>query len=157
MKNDSDLVVDLAPSNADTVVRSFTPDYYVSRDAVTAAIADRTIFNLIHHESVIKVDCIVRKDSRYRRVEFDRRQRIEIEDFSIWIVSKEDLIVSKLEWLRDSGSELQMRDVRNLVATGYDREYVEDWAVQLGLSDLWQECRRCTIRHRKSSRSYASG
>ena len=36
------------------------------------------MFNLIHNESVIQVDCIVRKQSQYRLTEFQRRQRIKI-------------------------------------------------------------------------------
>lgn len=140
MTRDIDLVVALAPSDADTVMRIFAPDYYVSREAVGDAIARESLFNLIHEESVIKVDCIVRKRTPYRHAEFDRRQRITIEDFSTWIVSKEDLIISKLEWAKDSHSELQMRDVRNLVATGCDTAYIHHWTQQLGLLSLWEHC-----------------
>lgn len=43
-----------------------------------------------------------RKRSDYRLAEFNRRQRIRIQDFSTWIVSKEDLILSKLCWAKDS-------------------------------------------------------
>jgi len=93
MTRDIDLVVALKPDDVDTVVRLFTPDYYVSREAISNSIVHESMFNLIHQESVIKVDCIVRKGSPYRRAEFERRQRITIEDFSTWIVSKEDLII----------------------------------------------------------------
>jgi hypothetical protein len=70
------------------------------------------LFNLIHNENVIKVDCIVRKQNDYRINEFNRRQRIKIRDFETWIVSKEDLILSKLFWAKDSRSETQLRDVK---------------------------------------------
>ena len=140
MTRDIDLVVALTPQDTDTVVRLFTPDYYVSRDAVRSSIADESLFNLIHQESVIKVDCIIRKSTPYRRAEFERRQRITIEDFSIWITSKEDLIISKLWWAKDSHSELQLRDVKNLADTGCDRAYVARWTQELGLSNLWREC-----------------
>lgn len=140
MTRDIDLVVALTPQDAETVVRLFTPDYYVSRDAVSSSIARESLFNLIHQESVIKVDCIVRKNTPYRRAEFERRQRIAIEDFSTWIASKEDLIISKLWWAKDSHSELQLRDVKNLVSTGCDAGYIERWTNELGLHSLWLEC-----------------
>jgi hypothetical protein len=54
-------------------------------------------------------------------------------------VSKEDLILSKHYWAKDSHSELQLRDVTNLVATGCDRAYIERWTGELGLANLWQE------------------
>jgi hypothetical protein len=151
MTRDIDLVVALAPADADKIVDLFRPDYYVSAEAVRDSIRSESIFNLIHNESVIKVDCIVRKNTPYRHAEFDRRQQIKIDNsesfreagqaFSTWIASKEDLIISKLFWAKDSHSEIQMRDVRNLVATGCDAAYIDNWTGELGLSNLWEQCR----------------
>ena len=141
MTRDIDLVIAPASSDADKIVDLFRPDYYVSDEAVRDSIATKSIFNLIHQESVIKVDCVVRKDTPYRRAEFERRQQIEIDDFSTWIATKEDLIISKLDWAKDSHSEIQMRDVKNLTASGCDTAYIDQWTKELGLSKLWQEVR----------------
>lgn len=141
MTRDIDVVVALAPDDAQMIVDLFRPDYYVSEEAARDSISAESIFNLIHNESVIKVDCIVRKNTPYRHTEFDRRKQIKIDNFSTWIVSKEDLIISKLFWAKDSGSELQMRDVKNLVATGCDMGYIDKWTRELGLDNLWQQCR----------------
>jgi len=108
---------------------------------VQQSVAHESIFNVIHQESVIKVDCIVRKASEYRRAEFERRQTVKILDFTTWIVTKEDLIISKLWWAKDSHSELQLRDVRNLLATGFDAAYLGRWTRTLGLTTLLEECR----------------
>ncbi len=139
MTRDIDIVVEMGLSNAENVVRLFTPDYYVSAEAVATSVAKRSMFNLIHQESIIKVDCMVRKDDPYRLAEFERRLRVEIADFSTWIVSKEDLILSKLFWARDSLSERQLTDVKNLIATNFDSLYVSHWVRQLGLAGLWAE------------------
>src|SRR5580658_7134446 len=66
MTRDIDVVVALRPEDAERVVNLFSADYYVSRDAVDSSIAHQTLFNLIHNESVIKVDCIIRKRNEYR-------------------------------------------------------------------------------------------
>lgn len=141
MTRDIDIVVALVPKDIDKIVQLFTPEYYVSREAVSSSIKHESLFNLIHQESVIKVDCIVRKSSPYRKAEFERRRCIAIQNFSTWIVSKEDLIISKLWWAKDSHSELQLRDVKNLLSTGCDIDYVGQWTKELGLSSLWQECK----------------
>jgi hypothetical protein len=141
MTRDIDVVVALALADARRIVDLFIPDYYVSEEAVRDSIAGESIFNLIHNESVIKVDCIVQKNTPYRHAEFARRQQIRIDNFSTWIASKEDLIISKLFWAKDSGSELQLRDVRNLVATGCDLAYVENWTQELDLTNVWEQCR----------------
>ena len=140
MTRDIDVVIAIGPDDVDRVAALFRPDYYVSEENIRESVAQESIFNLIHEESVIKVDCIIRKEIEYRRVEFERRERISILDFSTFIVSKEDLIISKLFWAKDSHSELQLGDVRNLLATGYDAAYLRRWTHELGLDTLLQEC-----------------
>lgn len=140
MTRDIDLVVALKRSDANTLVASFENDYYVDRDAVLRAIANESLFNVIHNEHIVKVDFIIRKNTDYRRIEFDRRREITIEDMNIWIVSREDLIISKLFWANDSHSEFQLRDVKNLLRSDYDAEYLQVWTERLGLNDLLREC-----------------
>ena len=57
------------------------------------------------------------------------------------IVGPEDLVISKLDWARDTRSEVQLGDVRNLLRAlpEVDRAYVEHWVGQLGLDALYQE------------------
>src|SRR5437868_1852713 len=123
MTRDIDVVIAIGPEDTARVAALFQPDYYISEENIRESLAHESIFNLIHQESVIKVDCIIRKKIEYRQVEFERRQRISILDFTTFIVSKEDLIISKLSWAKHSHSEVQMRDVKNLLATGYDAAY----------------------------------
>src|SRR6266404_5300176 len=142
MTRDIDVVVAIGPENIERIAALFRPEYYVSEESIRESLAHESIFNLIHHESVIKVDCIARKSSEYRQTEFARRRQVSIGDFSTYIVSKEDLIISKLFWAKDSHSELQLADVKNLLATGYDAEYLHRWTRELGLDSLLKECLR---------------
>jgi hypothetical protein len=139
MTRDIDLVIALTASNAWEISTIFAPDYYVSTEAVRDAITRESMFNLIHEDSITKVDFIVRKHSPYRLEEFGRRKRIEIEDFTTWIVSKEDLIISKLDWAKDTRSNQQFGDIRNLLSTGCDLNYIAHWTEILGLGSLWSE------------------
>ncbi len=84
----------------------------------------------------------MRKDAPYRRAEFARRQRLTIADCETWVVSKEDLILSKLCWGCDSRSDYQGRDIRNLIETGCDRAYVMKWGAELGVLDYLAEIER---------------
>lgn len=131
-----DVVIDAGAEDAERLAALFAPDYYVSPEAVRDAVRRRFLFNVIHQESLIKVDCIVRKAQPFRQVEFERRQRVRVGDADVAIVSKEDLILSKLDWARDSHSEVQLRDVRNLLATGCDEPYLRHWLEALGLTAL---------------------
>jgi predicted nucleotidyltransferase len=136
MTRDVDLVVELADRDPKSVVGLFAPDYYVSEADVGRAIAARTMFNVLHLGKVVKLDLIVRKDTVYRRREFERRRRVQMPGFEAWIVSKEDLILSKLAWAKESASELQLRDVGALLAAGADEAYLRSCAEELSVAAL---------------------
>jgi hypothetical protein len=137
MTRDIDLVVAIAVTEVAALVRTFEHDFHIDAEEAYAAVAGQRMFNLMHLASGIKVDLIVRKDEPYRRTEFDRRRRIRIGDFDAWLVSREDLILSKLVWSKASRSELQRRDVIALLdSPDLDRGYLEHWARELG---VWAE------------------
>lgn len=75
------------------------------------------------------------RNLEYRQVEFARRQPVRMHGVKTWIVSREDLILSKLVRAKDSGSELQRRDVKTLLDESMDRAYLERWATRLGLAE----------------------
>jgi len=141
MTRDIDIVVELSTADVDQLCNLFQGDFYVDRDTVRAAIAEQSVFNLIHMERVVKVDFIVRKDTEYRRAEFARRRRASADGWEFFVAAPEDLIISKLEWGRDSHSEVQMADVRNLLASvaELDRDYLARWVERLGLDALFRE------------------
>lgn len=136
MTRDIDVVVELEGRDAAAVTALFVPDYYVADADVGRAIAGGGMFNVLHLARLVKLDFIVRKNTPYRRHEFERRQRVRLPGFEAWIVSREDLILSKLAWAKDSGSELQLRDVQALLAGGADRQYLERWAGELSVTEL---------------------
>jgi hypothetical protein len=139
MTRDIDLVVSLNETQTDEFVQSFEKEYYFDPQSVAQAISQRRMFNLIHNDAVIKVDCVVLKPDAYRQEEFARRQQINLGDFETWIVSREDLILSKLFWAKDSKSEMQLSDVRNLLSVGCDMEYLRSRAKALGVDELLEE------------------
>ena len=143
MTRDLDLVVQLEDSDVNQFVELFADDFYCDANAVRRAVASRGIVNLIHHARVVKVDIIVRKDTPYRRLEFERRRSTRIDGADMWIVSPEDLILSKLAWAKDSRSEVQLGDVRDLVSSVEDLDwaYLDHWAGELTVTSLLAEAR----------------
>ena len=131
MTRDIDLIVSVDETQTDDFLRLFESEYYLDRQSVADAIFRRRMFNSIHYNAVIKVDCVVLKSDAYRQEEFARRKQIQIGDFHTWIVSREDLILSKLLWAKDSKSEMQLSDVRNLLSGECDMEYLRSHATTL--------------------------
>jgi len=112
-------------------------EFYRSEDAIRDAITHQSSFNFVHLATLLKIDVMIRKREEYRLAEFERRRRVEIGGQPVWVVSKEDLILSKLEWSRASASERQREDVRMLLLDGnVDRPYLEAWAERLQLMSI---------------------
>ncbi len=140
MTRDVDIVVALEAADVDRFVVLFADAGYLSDEAVRDAVRRRSMFNLIFHETMIKVDFVVRKDSEFRRAELSRRQRLSVagETGEAWVVSVEDLVLSKLVWAKDSRSEQQQRDIENLVrGRDLDRAWLDRWSGDLGVGDLY--------------------
>ena len=130
-----DFVVAFYLKDAERIHEILGEDYYVSEDAAREAVTHQSCFNAIHQPTLIKVDFMIRKREEYRLHEFARRRRLKLWDFEVWVVSKEDLILSKLHWARESQSERQLADVENLIATGCDTDYLKTWSAALNLTD----------------------
>ena len=141
MTRDIDIVVELSEQDLSRFIPLFEIDYYLEPETVREAVKNRGMFNLIQNEYVIKIDFVVRKDTPYRRREFSRRKKISIDGQDLYLVAAEDLILSKLVWAKDSRSELQLSDVRNLLKSvkRLNRNYLTRWAKELGVEALYRE------------------
>lgn len=128
----------------DIVVELFAPDYYVSDEAVRSAISAHGLFNLFNLAKLAKlakVDLIVHKDDAFQRQQLMRRQRHELGGCSVWVIRKEDLILSKLVWATPTESAFQLRDVRKLLASGVDEACLDRWSMMLGVDVLLRKCK----------------
>ena len=141
MTRDIDIVVELSEADVDRIIRLFETDFYIDRETVQRAVAEKRMFNAIHQAFAMKVDLVVRKDSEYRLTEFSRRRSVSMEGQEIFFVAPEDLILSKLDWAKESRSEMQLNDVRNLLASvdNLDHEYLAHWVNRLGLESVYRE------------------
>jgi len=144
MTRDIDIVVELSDRDIGRFIRIFQKDFYLEPETVQAAVKNKGMFNLIQNEYVIKIDFVVRKDSEYRRKEFSRKRKISVDGQSFYVVAPEDLILSKLDWAKDSGSQVQLLDVHNLLKSvkKLNRAYLARWAKRLGVESLYRKVRK---------------
>jgi hypothetical protein len=134
---DIDVVIEFSARDAQRFADEFAGDYYVNAASVRRAIERQSMFNIINLPLGIKIDCIPRKPDEFSIARFDRRVMMIMDDVSFWCITKEDLILAKLMWARESHSELQFRDISNLADSGYDLEYVSYWSERIDLNEVW--------------------
>ncbi len=141
MTRDIDIVIELQQGHTKILLDLFQEDFYVDEETIKEALKNESLFNIIHQQSVFKIDFIIRKNSPYRELEFQRRQSITLGNARIWIVSAEDLILAKLYWARDSFSEMQLQDVKALLesAGSLDIDYIKKWVNNLELKEIYEK------------------
>ncbi|MBI4822920.1 MAG: hypothetical protein HY805_01655 [Nitrospirae bacterium] len=139
MTRDVDIVIELKEADVKQVCSLFMDEFYIDSGMVLSAVKEKGVFNMIHYQAVLKVDFIVRKDDPYRMEEFKRKRKVAFENAELYITAPEDLILSKLYWAKETMSELQLNDVRNLLKSvkGLDEDYLRQWAVYLEVEELY--------------------
>ena len=132
---DYDFVVHLRDENIDDFLEYFKEGYYCDSDAIKDSIKQKSIFNIIDHATGFKADFIILKDEPFRQKEFERRQQADFFGIPIYLVSAEDLLLSKIIWIQDMQSGLQMEDIQNLkIVEGLDWHYINHWIAALKLN-----------------------
>ena len=144
---DLDVVAIVARDNARGFVSVFSEaDFYCPPAEVIEAETARTEhghFNLIHHHSVYKADIYLATGGEFERWAFRNRRAVMAGETPVWLAPPEFVIVQKLEFFREGGSEKHLRDIRGMLAvTDVDRSLLEREIGARGLQDAWQSCAR---------------
>jgi hypothetical protein len=146
---DIDIVIEIGNVDADVFEAKFRPDYYVDVESIRHAGQHQSMFNMLNLKTVVKIDCILKKKDRFELEKFDRRRRASLGGVEFWAISKNDLILSKLRWAKDSHSEMQFRDVQNLLGPGPAEAQIIDQIRAEGLEDVWFAYTEWTIQAKK--------
>ena len=141
---DADLVANLRPEQVKRFVELLGDGYYANPEAISKAVRQKRSFNIIHLETMLKVDIFAVKETPFAKVAFARRRQVpffDVQDRMVWCGSPEDVILNKLIWYAASGkvSDRQWLDVRGVLGVqkdALDRAYMEHWAAELGVLAL---------------------
>jgi hypothetical protein len=141
---DADLVADLRPGQVVPFALALGEAFYADVEMMRDATRAHSSFNLIHLDSMFKVDIFVARPRDFDRAQLDRRQLhllSENPERRAYVASAEDTVLSKLEWYRLGGemSGRQWRDALGVLKVQGERldlEYMRRMAAGLGVADL---------------------
>jgi hypothetical protein len=145
--NDVDLVVVIGSKQAHQIVAAFPAEtfYCPPADVIEeeAARSERGHFNLIHHDTAFKADVYIAKRDSFQIWALQNRREIQADNIPVWIAPPEYVIIGKLEFFREGGSEKHLRDIRGmLAATDVDLQLLESEIAKRALTEQWQHARR---------------
>jgi hypothetical protein len=143
--HDIDLVVFLRVDDVSRLNVIFPePAFYVPPAAVIVEEIGRERrghFNIIHLDSGLKADFYTAGRDELHAWAFRHARRYVIGTVSITVAPPEYVILRKLEYHQEGGSEKHLRDIRAMLAISgdqLDRAALQDWLARLGLETEWQ-------------------
>ena len=143
LTQDIDMVVDLKPQQVASICSAFPdPEFYVSRVAADEAVARSGQFNVINPSSGNKIDFMVAGHTTWAVAQLKRSKQVALfPNRSAQVATPEDVILGKLIYYREGGSEKHLRDIAGILKFSgnmIDRAYVNEFARQLGVADMWE-------------------
>lgn len=141
---DSDIVAEMRAEHLQPFVAALQDEFYVDGEMIAESIQRHSSFNIIHRETMFKVDVFIPRSRPFLQSQFARAQKQTFTfetEVSAKFASPEDTILSKLEWYRLGGevSDRQWRDVLGVMKTRageLDLDYLWKWAGELKIGDL---------------------
>ncbi|HEX4796508.1 MAG TPA: nucleotidyl transferase AbiEii/AbiGii toxin family protein [Humisphaera sp.] len=144
LTQDIDIVIDARDAQVRELCAAFSPsDFYVSLEAaLQAARRPGAQFNVLDPSSGTKIDFMIARKDDWGSEQVARRQSIELApDQQGYAARPEDVIISKLLYYQEGGSEKHLRDIAGMLKVSgdeIDRAYVEKWATQLDVIEIWE-------------------
>jgi len=141
---DSDIITEMGPEHIQPFVAALENEFFIDKEMIAESIQHNSSFNIIHRETMFKVDVFIPHPRPFHQSQLARAQRqtFNLEsEISANFASPEDTILSKLEWYRMGGevSDRQWRDILGVLKTRageLDINYLRKWANELKVSDL---------------------
>jgi hypothetical protein len=141
---DADIIAELRADHLRPFVSALQDEFYLDDQMIAEAIQGYSSFNILHRESMFKVDVFIPRPRPFLRSQLARAQKQTFtfeKEVSARFASPEDTILSKLEWYRQGGevSERQWRDILGILKTRagmLELDYMKEWAGELHVADL---------------------
>jgi hypothetical protein len=145
LTHDVDFVVFLNPGSVGRLPQLFpASEFYVPpASAILEEISRKKNghFNLIHLGTGFKADFYPTGRDELNAWAFRGRRLVEFEGEPVALAPPEYVIIRKLEYYREGGSEKHLRDIRSMVAVSgeqFDKSALADWVQRRGLEAEWR-------------------
>jgi hypothetical protein len=136
--HDFDIVVEFSANHVPMLIESFRDEFYINAESIQEALDTRSMFNIIHLHSGIKVDFWMLQDDQFDRKRFERRGKHIYSGREIVFSSAEDIVLKKLAWFKETEIEKHIEDVLGIleIQETLDLKYIREWAEKLNIKNL---------------------
>jgi hypothetical protein len=145
LTHDIDLVLQLQVANLQKFTELYSPDYYYCppQEILQIEMKRRPYghFNLIHYASGFKADFYLNGNDPLHSWAMLHRKRISFSPTKqLWLAPPEYVIIRKLEFFREGGSDKHLQDIHNMIPQieeSLDQKFLVQKLEEKGLLEFW--------------------
>ncbi|MGE0084003.1 MAG: hypothetical protein AB7S75_06230 [Desulfococcaceae bacterium] len=148
LTHDIDLVIELDQDDAEKFADAFPiEDFYCPPSEVIAVEAGRRHrghFNLIHHETGFKADIYLSGNDNLHQWALNNIKSIGMDGEIFRLAPAEYVILRKLEYYSEGGSEKHLRDIAGILSVSSDRidfGHLSEKIHEYSLEKEWEEAK----------------
>ena len=149
LTNDIDMVVELKVNDVDKILGAFPDNEFYCPPAEIMKIEigrnQRGHFNIIHHETGFKADVYLVGEDSLHHWAIANRTVVNVEGEEIWVAPPEYVIIRKLEYYKEGGSNKHLRDIIGIIEISEDRINFKELQHKIeyqGLQEVWNKIRK---------------
>ena len=138
---DADFVVQLGSALGQEFAQSLGQEFILDPQLSLETVTGTYRQYIRRRKSRFKIELFLLSSDEHDQERFRRRVEVDLFDWKIWLLSPEDVVVSKLRWARNKDVD----DVRNVMSVQRDKldwPYIEFWCRRHETIGLMEEIRR---------------
>lgn len=143
---DADLVIELPKKEVMGLVKAVKKEFFVDEEEINKALKKKRMFQILQKGTAFKIDFYPLKDDPFNQKAFSRRRKKKILGKNMFIITAEDLIITKLNLYKTAHySEKQLQDVKGiykLQKEKLDFKYLKKWLAHFSTWKIFEEIKK---------------
>ncbi len=143
--HDLDVVIEIAAKDVEKTCRGLKKTCEIDEKMIENAVQYRTHFSVIYSKGDLRADFWVLKNKPIENTKFERRQKISLFGIPTFMISPEDIVLTKLDWYKRSKNTKHMDDAVGIIKVQgkkLDVIYIKDVFDKLGIEKYWEQAVR---------------
>lgn len=141
---DVDFVLRAEPGQFSQLMATLGPDFVRDPQIQFETVTGTKKILVEEKESGFEIEFFELSSEPHDQERFARRRRLEVFGREAWVLTPEDVLVTKINWIHRAGRKKDVPDVENVIAIqrdSLDWAYIEKWCDQLGSRQVLDQIR----------------
>jgi hypothetical protein len=139
---DADFVLEMEKTNLSELVAAIGSDFVLDPQMSMESVTLTTRYKLTHRQAVFEIELFGLSSDAHDQERFKRRTMREVNGIPVYILTAEDVIITKLRWAVRSRRKKDREDAQNVIAGqagNLDLPYIRSWCDQHGTRELFEQ------------------